>query len=82
MLNVVLWALLTGGVTGGAWVAIVLRRHQREMVDDHVEMSAHLQRQLDDLTAVDIRLAEVEERLDFAERLLGQRADVRLPPAK
>jgi hypothetical protein len=82
MLNVVLWALLTGGVTGGVWMAILLLRRQRELVDDHAELSADVQRRLDDLNAVNTRLAEVEDRLDFAERLLSQRVDVRLPPAK
>jgi hypothetical protein len=82
MPELVIWALLTGMVTGGAWVGIVLVRHQRRL--DRLEPPPldDVYRRLDELEDVGPRLAEVEERLDFTGRLLAQeRAVRRLPPA-
>ena len=68
--QVVLWALLTGGITGAVWVAIVMFRRERRIDEERagVDMlDARLQR----LEYSDQRVAELEERLDFAERLLA-----------
>ncbi len=56
-MNIVIWALATGGITGAVWVAIVLIQRQRRIDRGR--------RGLDD--------AELEARLDFAERLLAQK---------
>jgi hypothetical protein len=89
MLETVVWALLTGGITGGAWVAIVLLRkqhrleeRQRQLADREPAMGEDVERRLDALESVEARLADVEERLDFTERLLARQRDAeRLPPA-
>ncbi len=81
MAEITLWALLTGMITGGVWVGIVLVRHQRRLARLQPEVLEDLQRRVDELESVRGRLAEVEERLDFAERLLSQDRDAqRLPP--
>lgn len=70
MEQVVMWALLTGVVTGGVWVAIVLNGRQRWLRQQYqamVEVTDHRLGQLEDTNR---RVAELEERLDFAERLL------------
>ena len=79
MMNIVVWALLTGMVTGGTWVAIVLRRQQRLLSDRQQALMEDTNRRLAELDDAYRRLAEVEERLDFAERLLS---DGRARPAE
>jgi hypothetical protein len=71
MMNVVVWALLTGMVTGGTWVAIVLRRQQRLLSERQQALMEDTNRRLAELDHTYQRLADVEERLDFAERLLS-----------
>jgi hypothetical protein len=81
MLQLVTWALLTGGVTGAVWVAIVLlqRRHRERAAE--LDVLADAQAQLDALPDSSDRLLELEERLDFAERtLLQQRRAAAEPP--
>ena len=68
--TIVLWALLTGIVTGGVWAAIVLRGRQQRLGEQQKDMRRELERRLDELEGVETRLAELEERVDFAERLL------------
>jgi hypothetical protein len=79
--NTIIWALLTGLVTGGTWVGIVVFRHQRRLSRLTPELLGEVQSRLDELEHVNKRLAEVEERLDFAERLLTKEPDAgRLAP--
>jgi hypothetical protein len=70
--NTIIWALLTGLVTGGAWVGVVLLQRQRRLKLDQTGLRAELERRLDQLEGVDQRLAELEERLDFTERVLAK----------
>jgi len=70
MLEVVLWALGTGGITGAVWVGIVLFDRQRRLAREHRELVEDRQRTLDELQAVSQRLIALEDRLDFAERRL------------
>lgn len=69
--QVVLWALLTGGITGAVWVAIVMVRRQQR-IDRRRAGLDELGERMEDLEASQDRVAELEERLDFAERLLAQ----------
>lgn len=79
MFNPIIWALLTGLVSGGVWIGIVVLHHQRELATYHPEILEAMQARLVELEAVADRLADVEERLDFAERLLAKsRNDERL----
>lgn len=75
ILNTILWALLTGGLTGGAWVGIVLLSRQRHLSAQHQELLEDRQRTLDELERISTRLIEVEDRLDFAERRLARPSD-------
>ena len=77
MVNEILWALLTTGVTAGVWVGIVLTGRHRRMLAEQQQITERLQRRLDAVEDVQGRLAEVEERLDFAERRLLQEPGVR-----
>jgi len=66
----VLWALLTGTITGAAWTAIVLLQRQARLLRDYQSLRLEMERRLDALEATDTQLEQLEERLDFAERLL------------
>ena len=70
--QIVLWALLTGGVTGAVWVAIVMFGRQKRIESERRGLD-EVNERLDDLDAAEQRVAELEERLDFAERLLAQK---------
>lgn len=77
----VLSVLLTGMVTGGVWVAIVLLRRPRREGEPAPHELAEMRERLAELDQVQARLAEVEQRLDFTERLLAERRDAeRLRP--
>ena len=81
MSGILAWALLTGAVTGGVWVGIVLIRRFRMISERQPAELEDMRRRLDELEGVDRRLAEVEERLEFAERLLARQQEPgRLPP--
>lgn len=82
MSGAIVWALLTGTISGGVWVGIVLLRRIRQISERQPAQLEDMQRRLDELEHVDQRLAEVEARLEFAERLLSRQRDAeRLPPA-
>jgi hypothetical protein len=76
----IVWALLTGGVSGAAWVGIVLWRRQRRIETQVPAELEALQYRLDDLEGLHERLTEAEERLDFTERRLhGEHLERRRP---
>ena len=70
--HIVLWALLTGGITGAVWVAIVMLGRQKRIDAGRRDVDK-MNARLDDLDGAEQRVAELEERLDFAERLLAQK---------
>ncbi len=74
----ILWALLTGTVTGAAWMGIVLLRRQARLLRDYRSLRLEMERRLDALEATDTQLAQLEERLDFTERILRSEP----PPAE
>ena len=75
--QIVLWALLTGGITGAVWVGIVMFGRQRRIDAGRRDLD-DVNARLDDLDGAERRVAELEERLDFAERLLAQKRAVPL----
>ena len=82
MSGTIAWALLTGTITGGVWVGIVLLQRIRQISERQPAQLEEMQRRLDELEHVDRRLAEVEARLEFTERLLTRQRDAeKLPPA-
>lgn len=72
MLQIILWALATGGITGAAWIGIVLGGRQKRLAREHRELLEDRQRTLDALEAVEQHVMELEDRLDFAERRIRQ----------
>ena len=75
--EIIVWALLTGGITGGVWIGILaLHRHER-MRDRQQQLADDLQQRLEALEQVEGRLLEAEERLDYTERNLIQDAERR-----
>ena len=70
MSALVAWALGTGAVTGAVWVGVVLYGHLRKLARQQLFLLDQLEGRLEQLDAVEQRLAQTEERLDFAERLL------------
>lgn len=70
MLQIVLWALGTGFVTGAVWFAILFfRRHPTDGGEPPV-LPASQPKESVALEDVTRRLLEVEERLDYTEHLL------------
>ena len=67
-----LWALVTGGVTGAVWVAIVMFQRQARIDRGRRDLD-EMDARIDELEGAEQRVAELEERLDFAERLLAQK---------
>ena len=83
MENIIIWALLTGAVTGGVGVAIVLLQRRFRITRRQTDLLEETERRLDELTDVGTRVSEMEDRLDFAERTLArQREESRLSPPK
>jgi hypothetical protein len=83
MENIISWALLTGAVTGGVGVAIVLLQRRFRVSRRQTDLLEETERRLDELAHVGTRVSEMEDRLDFAERALArQREESRLSPPK
>ena len=78
-----LWALLNGIITGGVLVGVVLVRRQRREANEQFRLLEDVRRHLDDRETLEARVAALEERLDFAERMLTAQSDnPRLPPSR
>lgn len=71
-MNIVIWALATGGITGAVWVAIVMFQRQRRIDHGRRDLD-ELDARLEELEGAEQRVAELEERLDFTERILAQK---------
>jgi hypothetical protein len=78
MYGTIVWALLTGLVTGSVWTGIVLIGRQRRIDRLQPRLFDELQSRLEQLDDIERRLAETEGRLEFAERLLAEQQ----PPRK
>jgi len=68
----VLWAMLTGGVTRGVWMAIVLMSRQRRLSAQYQALLERTEDRLSEMEQVHQRVMELEERLDSTERQLLQ----------
>jgi hypothetical protein len=83
MESILIWALMTGAVTGGVGVAIVLLQRRFRIARRQTDLLEETERRLDELADVGTRVSEMEDRLDFAERTLArQREESRLSPPK
>jgi hypothetical protein len=76
MTNTIIWAVGTFAITCTVWVAIlILERKRRESA-----LGEMLAARVEELEAAQDRIAELEEKLDLAERqLLQSRPEERLP---
>lgn len=78
MTNQIIWALLTGGITGWAWAAIVLFQRQKRLEAEATTTTDRLEQfvtRMEQLQTDQARLEELEARLDFTERLLTRKAE-------
>ena len=80
-MEVVLWAFLTGGITGGVFVAIVLRARHRRAADDYEALLQDNAQHQDELERVTRKMQELEERVDSTEHLFLEQQRKELPPA-
>jgi type VI protein secretion system component VasK len=71
-----LWALLTGGITGGAWGTIVVVRRRNRSAARQRELLDDARRRLARLEDVDHRVGEIEERMDGTERRLRRDGEI------
>ena len=76
--HIIVWALLTGGVTGSVWTGIVLWRHRQRVADRHLALSGEVEDRLDELADAKQRLLDAEERLDYTERMLLRQREAQL----
>jgi hypothetical protein len=80
MWHIIVWGLLTAGITTSVGVGIVmLQRKQRRMgrlQPEPADQALQRDAEMDDMRR---RLADAEERLDFAERLLTQQRETGSP---
>ncbi len=74
----IVWAMLTGGVTGAAWVGIVLTQRQRRKLAQGRRLLERIDDRIAETQFAEDRLVEAEERLDFAEHRLMQQRDEQL----
>jgi len=76
-MNIIIWALGTGLITGAVFATIILVGSRRR----EGELRQALEARDDELQAARDQMAELEERVQFTERLLTQqKQDQRLPP--
>jgi len=73
MMKVLMWALGTGFVTGAVWMAIVLWKRHPRAGSEPPALPGHADP--DQLAAVNRRLLEVEERLDYTEQRLREKVE-------
>jgi hypothetical protein len=77
----VIWAFLTGLITGGAWMVILAAQRERRLTERFAAMLDGVEDQLADMHDVVHRMTAVEDRMEYTERLLVQEREARtLPP--
>jgi len=79
-MEVVLWAFLTGGITGGVFVAIVLKARHRRAADDYEALLQDNAQHQDELERVTRKMQELEERVDSTEHHFLEQQRKELPP--
>lgn len=61
--TIVLWALLTGGITGGVWVSIVLLGNHALLRKEQAALGKGIETRRAELARLEARIAWVESRL-------------------
>lgn len=78
----VAWALATGAITGAVWAGTLLVGHLRKLAKEQLFLLARLEDRLEHLERIERQLADVEGRLEFAERVIaGSKAPATEPRA-
>jgi hypothetical protein len=60
--NIVMWALLTGGITGGVWVSIVLLANHGRLRAEQRQLGAAIEARREELALLEQRLSMMEQR--------------------
>ena len=60
--NIVMWALLTGGITGGVWVSIVLLANHARLRAEQRQLGAAIEARREELALLELRLSTMEQR--------------------
>lgn len=60
--QIVVWALLTGGITGGVWTSIVLLGNQARLRKEQQALGDDVAARRAELALLEVRLAFVESR--------------------
>jgi hypothetical protein len=81
-MELVVWAMGTGLVTGGAWAGIVLVDRLRRVRAREASLLDAVEAQADELGVLHGRLEDAEVRLDEAERDLVRRRRVDAGPER
>ena len=69
------WALMNGLIVVAVWGGIVLWNRLKRAERQQERLEDNITRRQDELDLVNLRVAELEQRLDLSERLLAQRGD-------
>lgn len=70
MLGTAAWAIMNAFIIGAVWSGIVLWNRQKRLDREQARLENEIVRRQDQLDEVNQRVAQLEERLDFSERLL------------
>lgn len=57
-----MWALLTGGITGGVWVSIVLLANHARLRAEQRQLGTAIQARREELALLELRLSRLEQR--------------------
>ena len=68
--QIVVWALLTGGITGGAWTSIVLLGNQARLRKEQQSLGDDVAARRAELARLEARLAFVESRFALMDRAM------------
>ncbi|MBC7844444.1 MAG: hypothetical protein H7099_19190 [Gemmatimonadaceae bacterium] len=60
--NTVMWALLTGGITGGVWVSIVLLANHAKLRTEQRQLGNAIEGRREELAQLERRLEAMEAR--------------------
>jgi len=69
------WALMNGLIVVAVWGGVVLWNRLKRAERQQERLEDNITRRQDELDLVNLRVAELEQRLDLSERLLAQRGD-------
>ncbi len=78
--TIVIWALLTGGITGGVWVSIVLLSNHAKLRQEQHDLGMEIESRRMEVARLDARLAQMESRYAQIESAVARERKTELPP--